>query len=71
MITNGDDGILVPCENVDALALALDAMLGDQTQREAMGAKAALSARKYLPERILAEWDGVLLSAVDRQGQKV
>lgn len=71
MITNGDDGILVPCENVDALALALDAMLGDQIQRETMGAKAALSARKYLPERILAEWDGVLLSAVDRQGQKV
>ncbi|RYG96696.1 MAG: glycosyltransferase family 4 protein [Alphaproteobacteria bacterium] len=66
MVTNGDDGILVPCENIDALAAALDTMLSDVNLREAMAANAAITAQNYLPERILARWDDVLLSAVGR-----
>ncbi|MCV9999540.1 glycosyltransferase family 4 protein [Pararhizobium sp. YC-54] len=71
MVTNGDDGILVPCENVDALAGALDAMLGNAALRKTLAAKAAVSARNYLPESILARWDEVLLSAVRQDAGSV
>ncbi len=70
MVTNGDDGILVPCENIDALAAALDAVLSDVNLRETMAANAAITAQNYLPERILARWDDVLLSAVGRSQEK-
>lgn len=65
MVTNGVDGILVPRENAGALAKALDEMLSNAAGREKMAAAAAISARKYLPENILAQWDKVVLTAVE------
>jgi glycosyltransferase involved in cell wall biosynthesis len=67
MVTNGHDGMLVPCENVGALASALDTMLGSAALRETLGANAAVSAQNYSPERILGLWDDVVFSAVGRK----
>lgn len=64
MVTHRVDGILVPRENVLALAKALDEMMSNATGREEMAAAAAVSARNYLPEHILARWDEVVSTAV-------
>lgn len=70
MITHESDGILVPREDVGALAQALDRILADPGLREQLGARAAASAQRYMPEQILAEWDG-LVSCVLKQAPKI
>lgn len=64
MVMHRVDGILVPRENVLALAKALDEMMSDTTGREKMAAAAAVTARNYMPEYILARWDEVVSAAV-------
>ncbi|GEC33384.1 hypothetical protein EFR01_35550 [Sinorhizobium fredii] len=70
MITHQSDGILVPREDVEALAKALDRILGDRALREQLGASAAASAQRYMPDQILTEWD-VLVSCVLKQASKM
>jgi glycosyltransferase involved in cell wall biosynthesis len=70
MITHESDGILVPRGDVEALAKALDRILADRGLREELGARAAASAQRYMPEQILAEWD-VLASCVLKQKSKM
>ncbi|MEY9324704.1 glycosyltransferase family 4 protein [Sinorhizobium fredii] len=70
MITAQSDGILVPREDVEALAKALDRILADRELREQLGARAAASAQRYTPDQILAEWD-VLASCVLKQAPKL
>ncbi|PDT43363.1 MULTISPECIES: glycosyltransferase family 4 protein [Sinorhizobium] len=69
MITHESDGILVPKEDVEALAKALDRMLSDRNLRERLGARAAASAQRYMPEQILADWD-MLAARVLTQSSK-
>ncbi|WP_042775276.1 glycosyltransferase family 4 protein [Sinorhizobium fredii] len=64
MITHGSDGILVPTEDVEALAKALDRVLADRELREQLGARAVASAQRYMPEQILIEWDALASSAL-------
>jgi glycosyltransferase involved in cell wall biosynthesis len=70
MITHESDGILVPKEDVEALAKALDRLLADRELRERLGAAAAASAQRYMPGQILAEWD-VLASCVLKRASKM
>ncbi|WP_042779447.1 glycosyltransferase, partial [Sinorhizobium fredii] len=71
MVTNGSDGILVPRNDVDALAEALDLVLSDPNLRAKLGANAQLAARKYRPDRILQKWDDVVSAALQsvKQGK--
>ena len=59
MISDGDDGILVDREDVDALAAALVRVLRDPLLRYHLGRTAEQSARRFTQERVLAEWDAV------------
>nr|WP_234781962.1 glycosyltransferase family 4 protein [Sinorhizobium saheli] len=67
MVENGEDGILVPGNDVEALAEALSSVLGNAPLRKRLAASAAASAKKYAPERILSQWDAVAASALERQ----
>ncbi|MCA1369671.1 glycosyltransferase family 4 protein [Bradyrhizobium sp. BRP14] len=69
MITHESDGILVPSEDVEALAKALDRVLADRELRERLGARAEVSAQRYMPERILSEWDALASCALNRKLQ--
>ena len=64
MVRHGIDGMLVPREDVDALASTLEIMLGDAALRNRMALNAAASAQRYLPERILADWDAMAASVL-------
>jgi glycosyltransferase involved in cell wall biosynthesis len=69
MVNDGVDGMLVPNGDVDGLASALKTVLGDADLRKRLGARAAESAERYRPERVLAEWDGVIRQALADRGR--
>jgi glycosyltransferase involved in cell wall biosynthesis len=64
MIMHPDDGLLVPPGDVDALAAALKTVMVDAGLRQRLGERAAVSALRYLPDVILAQWDAVLATAL-------
>jgi glycosyltransferase involved in cell wall biosynthesis len=64
MITDGHDGLLVPVGDVDGLAGALTKVLGDEELRNRLAQNAADTAQRYTPDRIMADWDGVLEAAL-------
>ncbi|HXX59117.1 MAG TPA: glycosyltransferase family 4 protein [Dehalococcoidales bacterium] len=52
VVTQGEEGLLVPAETVKPLADALLSLLNDKARREQMGQKGLITARKY-------DWEGV------------
>ncbi|WNO54196.1 glycosyltransferase family 4 protein [Stakelama saccharophila] len=57
LVTDGVDGLLVGCENVEALADALARMMAEPGLRNRLAAAAPGVAERFAPERIAAEWD--------------
>jgi len=60
IITPGRDGVLVPPEDVDALAAALGDLLADDARRRAYAAAAIATGATYDPAAIGARWDALL-----------
>src|SRR5919198_1494522 len=60
IITPGRDGVLVPPEDVGALAAALSDLLADEARRRAYGAAAVAKGAAYDPAAIGARWDALL-----------
>jgi glycosyltransferase involved in cell wall biosynthesis len=60
MVEDGVDGLLVPREDVAALARALGALLGDAELRERLGARARISARRFAPDQVVAAWEALV-----------
>ena len=60
IVTPERDGVLVPAEDVAALADALDALIGDPVRRRVLGAAAKATAREYAPPAVAARWDALL-----------
>jgi phosphatidylinositol alpha-mannosyltransferase len=52
VVTNGEEGLLVPPKNSDELARTLISLLKDEKLRQQMGAKGRATAEKYSWERI-------------------
>lgn len=53
----GEDALLVPPGDVDALAAALDRVIADRDLRVRMGAAAAATAADYAPEVVMPLWE--------------
>ncbi|MEN1957895.1 glycosyltransferase family 4 protein [Luteimonas changyuni] len=66
ILTDGKDGVLVPAEDVAALAAAMDALIDNPAQREALGQQARITAQTYRIDKIAASWDQLLTSLVAR-----
>lgn len=64
MIRDGVDGLLVPDQDVAALAAALDRALGDPSLRARLAAAARVSAERFAPARVMAGWDSVVADVV-------
>lgn len=64
MIVEGRNGLLVPPEDVAALARAMARVAADPALRFRLGQAPHLAARRLDPDRIMAQWDYVIDSAV-------
>jgi glycosyltransferase involved in cell wall biosynthesis len=60
ILSPGRDGLLVPPEDVGALAAALGELMADPERRRAYGAAALETARAYEPAAIAARWEELL-----------
>jgi glycosyltransferase involved in cell wall biosynthesis len=57
IIVNNVDGIVVPNDDCDALAIAIINLLEDKALRIAMGTKAKHNVQRFLPEAVVSQWD--------------
>jgi len=62
MITDGDDGYLIPVGNYDEFSRRLKTLMEDDLLRQSMGLKAKESIRKFDVDRIGSEYYNLLLS---------
>lgn len=64
LIQAGVDGLLVPNEDEEALAEALDRLMSEPELRALLGAKAREVAQRFSRERVLAMWESCLDEAL-------
>jgi glycosyltransferase involved in cell wall biosynthesis len=57
VLTDGEDGLLVPPRDVEAFAAALRRLMGDRDLRRRLGAAAARTAHDYTPEVVMPKWE--------------
>ena len=60
IVRDGVDGLLVPTENVEALAAAMERLMSDPLLREALAERAIEVCDRFAPERILDQWCGLI-----------
>ncbi|MFI9720382.1 glycosyltransferase family 4 protein [Streptomyces sp. NPDC052396] len=60
IISDGQDGLLVPVGDVDGIAKGLLRLIEDDEQRRTMGAAALVSAQRYSPERIADAYEELI-----------
>jgi glycosyltransferase involved in cell wall biosynthesis len=65
LITDGGNGLLVPVEDPEAIAEAIDRLLGDPALGEMLGAAARISVRKYDAREIVRQYESLIESVVD------
>lgn len=59
IIRNGVDGILIPKEDVAALAAAMDQLMGDPERRKSLSARSPEIIERFGTERVLDRWEHV------------
>lgn len=60
IIRHGVDGLLVPAQNVDALARAMAALMNDEKWRSRLSSKAVEVAQRFSLERVMGMWEPLL-----------
>lgn len=64
IISNHVDGLLVKNGDVNALSQALLQLVGDESQRREMGNEARKNVERFLPSKIVAQWNELFKSLV-------
>jgi glycosyltransferase involved in cell wall biosynthesis len=65
IVRDGVDGLLVPAEDVDALADALERLIEDGDLRRRLGARAVEITDRFGEERILEQWKELIHNAAE------
>jgi GalNAc-alpha-(1->4)-GalNAc-alpha-(1->3)-diNAcBac-PP-undecaprenol alpha-1,4-N-acetyl-D-galactosaminyltransferase len=60
IITDGEDGVLVPPEDVNALARAIDRLMSDASERRRLGEHARRVGERFALDKVMAMWDDVV-----------
>lgn len=60
IISDGEDGLLVPDGDVAALAAALARLMGSASERQRLGERARGVADRFDPEKVLLQWTAVM-----------
>ena len=64
ILRDGEDGLLVPPEDADALAAALRRLILDSSLRRRLGEAGARNVRRFHGDVIVAQWDALIGEAV-------
>ena len=64
ILRDGEDGLLVPPEDVDALAAALRRLILDPDLRRRLGQAGARNVRRFHSDAVVAQWDALIGEAV-------
>ncbi|MGE4552057.1 MAG: glycosyltransferase family 4 protein [Desulfovibrionaceae bacterium] len=67
LITDGENGLLVPVEDLDALTGAMDRLMSDDALRADMGRKARRITDRLGLEHITAAWSQCIAAAMDKK----
>lgn len=65
IITEGEDGIVVPLNDKVALEESLDTVINDKNLRMTLGRKARQNIRMYLPSNIYKMWDKLMKDVIE------
>ncbi|MEU6390756.1 glycosyltransferase [Streptomyces sp. NPDC046939] len=57
IVRDGEDGLLAPVGDLDALAAHLLRLTGNPRMRDAMGERARVNVRRFSEERVLERWE--------------
>lgn len=64
IIRDGFDGILVPRNDVDALATTMSRVIEDQSLRSSLGARASVAISRFGLQGIMEKWEAILAEAI-------
>jgi len=70
LIEDGQNGLLVPVDDVDRLAEGLDRLMSDPALRDRLGKAAAETAAAYSIDSIMAQWSQLIDEAITRPSRK-
>jgi GalNAc-alpha-(1->4)-GalNAc-alpha-(1->3)-diNAcBac-PP-undecaprenol alpha-1,4-N-acetyl-D-galactosaminyltransferase len=65
IVHNGQDGLLVVTENVDALAVGLDLLMSDPVKRQYFSHHAPTVLNRFGVETVMAIWDGAIRQVLE------
>jgi len=60
------DGILVPTEDVAALAAAMDRLMSNEVERRELAKRAPEILERFAPDKIMAQWEDLLDRVIER-----
>jgi glycosyltransferase involved in cell wall biosynthesis len=60
IVRNGENGVLVPSEDVDALLSALCTLMDDENLRRKLGEQAVLVNATFSQESVMSKWDALV-----------
>jgi glycosyltransferase involved in cell wall biosynthesis len=68
IVRPGVDGLLVPPEDVHALALAMHRLMCDEVERRRLASRAAEVASRFAPDKVMGLWEELLSTVIEQSG---
>ena len=62
IISDGEDGCLVPTGDIDALAAKILMLMQDDRLRKSMGQKARDNVARFMPDKVMKQWEDLFAS---------
>jgi len=66
IVRHGEDGLLVPPDDVDTLAAAMAELMADPEKRRRLGQRAKAAAERFDLDRVMVSWDELLDAVISR-----